>query len=37
VGKPIGKGGYGVVFKTQNKIDDKIYAIKKIEIKGKIL
>ncbi len=31
---PIGKGGYGVVFKARNKIDDKIYAIKKIEIKG---
>jgi hypothetical protein len=31
---PIGKGSYGVVFKAKNKIDDKIYAIKKIEIKG---
>jgi hypothetical protein len=34
-GTPIGKGSYGVVFKAKNKIDDKIYAIKKIEIKGK--
>jgi serine/threonine protein kinase len=32
--KPIGMGGYGVVFKAMNKIDRKYYAIKKIKIKG---
>ncbi len=34
---PIGRGAFGIVFKSMNKIDDKYYAIKKIKIKGKIL
>jgi hypothetical protein len=34
--KPIGGGTYGIVFRSKNKIDDKEYAIKKIQISSKL-
>jgi hypothetical protein len=33
---PIGRGSYGIVFKSKNNIDDKEYAIKKIKISSKL-
>ncbi|CAG2164032.1 unnamed protein product [Oppiella nova] len=30
--KPIGSGGFGTVFKVKNKIDEQIYAVKRVEI-----
>jgi serine/threonine protein kinase len=31
----IGRGGFGYVFRVQNKIDDEYYAVKKILLSGK--
>ncbi len=33
---PIGRSSTGIVFKSKNKIDDKEYAIKKIQISSKL-
>jgi serine/threonine protein kinase len=33
----IGYGGYGQVYKTRNKNDQKLYAIKKVKLDGKII
>lgn len=32
----IGQGGFGTVFRVRHKLDDGVYVVKKIEIKGKV-
>lgn len=33
----LGKGGYGVVFEAKNKVDDCIYAIKRIALPNRLV